>query len=528
MNVKRLREVLPPLRWFLLAAFLGLGIALGTSAKAEIYNNKQVSYTAVGDGSFTITIGAPVADDCNPAGYATTTWVSYGITGGGGTFWTIPTPAEATSTFYAMPVANTDFTSLQERCSVRIEGTNYLYWPYQSDLTRIGFPMFHTGEGSTGASWNSTVAGGGFLSGFSTTCHQANDGFGCRAGSSGGNVGSFWMTFATTTAEIADSITLTIPGASECGSGAGVDEIDVYVMKRAMRGNENANYTEYDDSSNNNWSSGNGTGGSDRVGTKVASFFCQTTTQEITLDMTVTDAKTELGNHGTLGFYKGTGGTYSLWYAGSTLTAGGTTLDWLAEAQNDFVLLQVAGQTGANYIDGWFSSTTAIVTPLDLGITSSTLALCSNISTTSTNIFSQLGSDLSWGVCNAFAFLFVPSVSSMTQFQSLKTTMDTKFPFSTIGSVQGVLGNLQASSTNNFPEWSLSLGTSGTSTTSTTMTAANLIPKWTFFSTSTVSGYLVNSNLFQTLKTLMGYSLILGAVYIVYKRSIHLFGSAHQ
>jgi len=493
------------------------------TAHATIYDTKQFSAVAVGDGSYTLTIGAPTADDCNPVGSATTTWVTYGLTGAGGTFWTVPEPAAATQTFTAFPVANADFTALQERCSVRVAGTNFLLWPYEQDLVRIGFPLFHTGSGvADSASWGATLCGGGRTSGEpnQAQCPQGNTGYGPRAQ----NDGMFWLTFATTTAEIADDVTLTLPAASEC-TGAGT--INVYVMRAPMTGNDEATWQQRK-SGSINWQTGGGTGANDRA-SFVGSFTCSTSgDMTAELDLSIQDDKDELAQDGTLGFYVASGG--GTWYQGSTLTEGAdeATLSWTGLADNDFVLLDVAGQTSAGYIDGYFASSTAVVTQNDLGITTSTLALCSSISTTSTNWFDQLGSDVSWGICNAFSFVFVPSVPSITRFTSLKATMDTKFPFSTVASVQNALGGLAASSTDNFPEWSLSLGTSGTSTTSTTMTAANLIPKLTFFSTSTVSGYLVSNGLFQTLKTLMGYSLILGAVYVVYRRTVHVFGSSHQ
>lgn len=488
----------------LLLAFLSL---VGVFAFAPIVHGaivqKQVNYLPVGDGSFDVQIHSTSTDDCVPVGQAaTSSWVTYGITGGGGTFWSVPQLASASTTLRAFPVANTDFGALQQRCSVRIDNTNLLRWPYQNALLRIGFPLFHTGNPGVGELLDETFAGGGRSGTTATFCHQANDGSGCLVGNDGGGPTRMWLTFETPAA-VNSTMTLKMPPANDC---SGTD-VDVYVVSRPMTGNETANWLQ-STVGVTNWT----TNGGDYNGGPVGTFTCSTSADVTTVLTLNSSQQSDFAANATLGFIihsgESTPGNYAAWYAGSIFNGGGAHVQiGTIFPENDFNVLDWQ-------IGDFFTSSTFSFTSSSLGLVPGTIDLCAGLVTTSTNVFTRLGADISQGFCSALSLVFVPSYNSVAKFASLGDEISTKFPFSYIASVQGSWDAVVVSSTANSPTWTINLG-SVDPTTSTTW--GPLLPSsFTFFSSSTVTGYFP-PGLWNFLIHLGGVIVVSGAVWFIYK-----------
>jgi len=139
---------------------------------------------------------------------------------------------------------------------------------------------------------------------------------------------------------------------------------------------------------------------------------------------------------------------------------------------------------------------------------SSTVAtLCDSNFATSTGFLDSVGSSISNGLCRVGAFLFVPNVSTINQFQqSWSTLTTTSFPFSWITDTRTILEGYVATTSEAFPSISIDFGSSTESLGFTTLDV---------ISTSTISYYLPDSTrtLIKTLLASMFYLLAIGYIY---------------
>jgi len=93
------------------------------------------------------------------------------------------------------------------------------------------------------------------------------------------------------------------------------------------------------------------------------------------------------------------------------------------------------------------------------GISTSTVASYCNQSTatTSTGVLSEIGSGFSFAICYALGFAFIPDQNTLRNFQDLVDNAKTKIPFSYGYDIAGVFSNMSASSSQNFPTYSIGL-----------------------------------------------------------------------
>lgn len=171
--------------------------------------------------------------------------------------------------------------------------------------------------------------------------------------------------------------------------------------------------------------------------------------------------------------------------------------EWLVldSLQNEFSLIQ---QSQADIINQSFyvSTTTAQET-------------CNGTYATTTGLFSDIANGVSYGLCTVGVFLFVPNTTITGQFAGLPNQLSTKFPFSWYFDVKNEIGDLQASSTANYPDVEYSglpitsiVGSGGiTIASSTTIQALAPDSTWIF------------------VRTLMGYMLWIGFAYFVYHKT---------
>jgi len=117
---------------------------------------------------------------------------------------------------------------------------------------------------------------------------------------------------------------------------------------------------------------------------------------------------------------------------------------------------------------------------------SSTLAsTCAGFSTT-TSLLGEIASGVSQGFCQASSFLFVPSASSLNSFSQLP--LRTVIPFSYFTDVYDIVTGASASSTENFPVYSI--GLSQIDFSSSTPIGPLLPSSLTFLISTTISRYL--------------------------------------
>jgi len=114
---------------------------------------------------------------------------------------------------------------------------------------------------------------------------------------------------------------------------------------------------------------------------------------------------------------------------------------------------------------------------LTIGAATSSSIFSGNDATTSLgyldNQCSQLGNIFASGLCTGFAFLFVPSPSVMNQFFGIPTAVETKFPFSWVVQLSGIVNGLTASSTSTSTIATLDLYSAGIGSTTA---IGNILP----------------------------------------------------
>jgi len=92
------------------------------------------------------------------------------------------------------------------------------------------------------------------------------------------------------------------------------------------------------------------------------------------------------------------------------------------------------------------------------GISTSTIqAFCNGTYATSTGFFSDIANGVTYGACTAFAFLFVPNQDTLQDFHNLSSTTQSKIPFSYGYDIATIFSGLTASSSQNFPTYSIGL-----------------------------------------------------------------------
>jgi len=112
---------------------------------------------------------------------------------------------------------------------------------------------------------------------------------------------------------------------------------------------------------------------------------------------------------------------------------------------------------------------------------------CANVGQGGVSVF---GFNPTLGLCQVFAFLFVPQPSAVAQFAGLSSELATRFPFSWFYSVPPALQSLSASSTESFVDWRINFAAVDPAT-STQM--GGILPDVAVLSTTTVSAYLTDS-----------------------------------
>jgi len=123
------------------------------------------------------------------------------------------------------------------------------------------------------------------------------------------------------------------------------------------------------------------------------------------------------------------------------------------------------------------------------GVSTSTIqTYCSSSYSTSTGLFSDLSNAVTYGTCTAFAFLFVPNQDTLQDFSDLSSTTRSKIPFSYGYDIAGIFTGLNASTSQNFPTFTIGLGAIdfASSTAMGSIFPSNL----DFLSTTTINRFL--------------------------------------
>jgi len=146
---------------------------------------------------------------------------------------------------------------------------------------------------------------------------------------------------------------------------------------------------------------------------------------------------------------------------------------------------------------------------------STTIQYCDSLYSTSTSFLSELGSTLSQSACQVGAFLFVPSPSSLSNFQGLLLTSRTKIPFSYFYGFSTVYGGVTASTSSNLPSFAIDLPDFGSTTP-----LGDVIPTHIdFFSTTTISKYYPDATR-ETFLTLGTWAIWAGLMIYLYRRVV--------
>lgn len=154
---------------------------------------------------------------------------------------------------------------------------------------------------------------------------------------------------------------------------------------------------------------------------------------------------------------------------------------------------------------------------------SSPQELCANFATTSGGWLDNIGNSITRGFCLVGSYLFVPSQNSISKLVGLKTSLDARFPFSTVASIRTTLGALHASSTENFATVSIPLH-GKFHVTSTTF--GDIVPDLPVLSSSTVLGISINSDIagwIRLIRDLVGWALVIDCCFVIYHRGQRLF-----
>jgi len=145
----------------------------------------------------------------------------------------------------------------------------------------------------------------------------------------------------------------------------------------------------------------------------------------------------------------------------------------------------------------------------------STAGFCNTAFSSSTGFLDSIGASISNAACQVFSFLFVPSIDSITQFQSLASTSQSKIPFSYFYGAYDIYSGLTASSSVNLPSWSMDFPAFGSSTPLGTIIPTHV--DW--FSTTTIDKYYPSTirNIFLNLATAV---IWIGLLMIMYRRIV--------
>lgn len=150
------------------------------------------------------------------------------------------------------------------------------------------------------------------------------------------------------------------------------------------------------------------------------------------------------------------------------------------------------------------------------GVSTSTIQqFCNSTYATSTGWFSDISNGVTYGLCTAFAFLFVPDQSILQRFSDLSSTTKSKIPFSYFYGINALYSSLTASSTANLPSYGYDLPVFGTTTA-----IGNVLPTHLdILSTTTISKYYPDS--IRNTFLLLGSFAIWGSlILILYKRVV--------
>jgi len=147
--------------------------------------------------------------------------------------------------------------------------------------------------------------------------------------------------------------------------------------------------------------------------------------------------------------------------------------------------------------------------------TSSVQISCNGSFATSTGFFSDISNGVSYGLCTATTFLFVPTQQSLQSFSNLNSTAQTKIPFSYFYGLYAIYDNLSASSTDNLPDYSIDLPAFGSTTALGVITPTH----FDILSTTTISKYYPDS--FRIAFLFLGTCAIwIEAAFIIYRRVV--------
>lgn len=151
----------------------------------------------------------------------------------------------------------------------------------------------------------------------------------------------------------------------------------------------------------------------------------------------------------------------------------------------------------------------------DAGIsTSSQQVFCNSNFSTSSGLLGDLAQSISLAACNVGVFLFVPSSSALSQWQSLATTTKSKIPFSYATELYTDVSSLVATTTENIPTYVSDLHATGIGSTTP---IGNVLPSFTFLSAATIGTYLP-SGIHDALFLLARSAIWLGVIFMMYRR----------
>lgn len=531
------------MRWKLKIGLIGAaaGLLLPLCASATIYPKTTV-LTDVGDGSFRLLITSTSTDDCTGPLTTTSTWVAYGVygklqngndIGNGEGIWTNYERASNSSTLSLFAGPHAKISSVAERCGAeRVDEPQFLQYPPEKSLIRLFLPPVEMGNGTGTSIFNADA-----------TCLDIAD---TRIADAGDQDKNYGVGPQISTGQVGSGETwrsLIKFNMSSCAipAGAIVNDASIVLNLNGINGSDVArtmfasqvlkNWTEGTDNGGTatdgaSWNKYDGTNAWTTAGGDVTSSYSgwanlptgMSADQDFILPLTATSVQNYLDGAPNYG--------YRLFLSSESVDQ----RDWKSReaASHQPVLLvnyNVPGtpnsftETSQFNLDNTFHTTKIDLQSLLPGSsTGTTKDFCASLASTSTNIISQFGSDVGWGICTAGVFLFVPSSPSLENFSKLQTLTSTRFPFSYFAGMQETWAGLSASSTDNAPEMTMNLHDVGFGS-STRM--GNILPNFTYMSTSTIGTYLSNTNL-GTLKFLAGLSILLGLLFNIYVGIIFL------
>jgi len=177
---------------------------------------------------------------------------------------------------------------------------------------------------------------------------------------------------------------------------------------------------------------------------------------------------------------------------------------YIDELQNEFSLPQFSALDIANQS---FALSPATVS-----------TYCAQNNATSTGFLSEIGNGVSYGICTAVSFLFVPSSNSVQAFSQYNSSLQQVIPFSYYYDVVNILNSGVASSTANMESFSSNLASTGVGSTSV-LAAPILNAKFEILSTTTIMQYVPQST-YDLLFELMKGAIWITVMFHIYRRVI--------